>query len=648
MTSPTLADRLAALDGDRFRGRAAELTALEGVLDGGTGHRVAFVHGPGGIGKSALIREAVRRAASRGFTTRVIDGRDVLPVPGDIERALDGIAGSPRPLVVFDSYERMTGADGWLRQTLLPSLPDATVVLVASREPPADQWRRGGWEHLLAELELAPLSAEDALALVRARGVDDDGSAADLVAWARGWPLALSIATESPRGAVPRTAEDLDRDDDVLRTAIARIARAELRDGVLDAMTVAALARCCDRPLLAAVLPDADPDETLTWLSRFTFAEPVRGGISLHEVVRRAVRAEVEARRPDDVRELRRRIADHLHDRAAAGQLDTLIDLTELIGDPILRWGLGAEGSVHYRVSAVRPEDRPALAPWYAARPTWWADLDAFLSAAPEYAVLARDELDRLAGLTVAVPLSDVPPVAERDAVLSRWLPYARGLGTDAVLLWRDAADFRRDGDPTSPVVSLMNTAAILGSGLANVRYSFLPLDTSNDAAVLFSAGTGAQPVPELTVEIDGMQLACHVIDHGEGGMIGHLRDVLYADLQLPPGFTLPAPPPVSVEEVRDALRDFHRPTRLAASPLARGRTPEERAASVRARLTGGVATAFGDAPDEVALREILERGYLAPGARHEEVADALGLTRTTYFRRLRQATERLAAWLSP
>ncbi len=643
----TLADQLEVLDRRRFEGRRRELELMDAVLSGSLARQVVFIHGPGGIGKSTFLRETCRRAVAAGRHPHVVDGRDVLPVPGAIEGVLAVAESAVAPVLVLDSYERMTGADGWLRQTFVPSLPAGALVVIAGREPPADQWLRGGWEHLVLELELGPLSPEEALALVRARGVTDDMTAADLVSWARGWPLALSLAAEAPASAPARAAGELDRDGDVLRAAVARIARPELRDGDLDAIATAALARCCDRELLADVLPGVDAEETLGWLSRFTFAETVRGGVSLHEVVRRSVRAELQARDPDRLRELRRRIADHLHDRAASGRLDTLVDLTELIGDPVLRWGLGAEGSAHYRVCGVTDGVAEQVAPWYSARPAWWRDVAAFLQHAPQRVVLARDGLDRLAGMSIAVPLDDVPAFAEHDSVLSRWLPYARSLGTGAVLLWRDAADFRREGDPTSPVVSLANTAAILASGLANVRYSFLPLDAGNDAAMLFSLGTGAQPVPELTVEVDGRPLACHVIDHGDGGMIGHLRDVLYADLQLPAGFALPTPPPVPLEAVREALRDLHRPARLAENALAHGATPEDRAASVRARITGALATAFGDAPEDIELREILERSYLVPGARHEQVADDLHLSRTTYFRRLRRATERLTAWLS-
>lgn len=637
----TLADHLAALDRDRFRGRGTELARLDDVLAGAGGHRVVFLHGPGGIGKSTLLREAGRRASARGFAVRVIDGRDIVPVPGDIEAAVGDLdTGSP-PLLVFDSYERMAGADGWLRRTLVPALPAETVVLVAGRRPPAPEWFRDGWERIVLEIELGPLPEDEARAMLRAQGIADR-DADDLVAWARGWPLALSLGAE----AASAGPVDLDRHPDVLRGAVSRVARAELEQGNLDVIGVAAVARSCDARLLADVVPDVDPDTAMTWLQQLAFAEPVRGGVSLHDAVRGALRADLEARHPERARDLRRRIADHFHDRAVGGEPHTLIDLTELIDDPALRWGLGAEGSVRYRIDRLRPADHDALAPWYATRPTWWRDVEAFLRDAPECVVLARDAADRLAGLSIAVTAANPPAIAEEDTVLRRWLGHARTLGTDAVLLWRDSTDFQRNADPASPVVSLMNTASILGSGLANVRYSFIPLDPSNQAAVRFSHSVNGRSAPELRVELDGRVLECHIIDHGAGGMIGQLREVLYAELRLPRDGahrTRAATP----EAVRDALRDLHRPAKLATSPLARGDTPEERAASVRMLISSGVIQAFGDAADDLLLREILERGYLDPDSKHEQVAERLNLSRTAYFRRLRQATARLSDWLA-
>jgi len=43
----------------------------------------------------------------------------------------------------------------------------------------------------------------------------------------------------------------------------------------------------------------------------------------------------------------------------------------------------------------------------------------------------------------------------------------------------------------------------------------------------------------------------------------------------------------------------------------------------------------------------VLTRGYLDPAPSHEVAADELNLSRAAYFRRLKQASERLAEYLA-
>ena len=641
----TLADRASALDRERFAGRERELAVLERMLDENASGQVVLLHGPGGIGKSALIRELVYRVMRRGTAPRVLDGRELMPVPGEIERALNGVDRDERPLIVIDSYERMMGADGWLRTSLLPSLPERSLVILSGRRPPADEWFRNGWEHLSVRLELGPLADDDARALLAARGISDESALEELVRWAGGWPLALSIAAGVSCESAALAA-DLDRRA-VLRDIVARVVGTELEQGNRDAVAVAAIARCCTERMLRSVLPRVDAEATMAWLRRLTFAEDLGTGVSLHDLVRRAIRADLEARDPERARDLRRRIADHVHELAVSGEPRMMIDLTALIEDRALRWGLGDEASSEYWIDSVRAGDVDALAPYYATRPRWWGDVLTFLERAPERVVLARDSRDRLAGISIAVTLVDPPTGIESDAVLGPWLDYARRqMPGEDVLLWRDATDLGRNADPASPVVSLMNTAAILNCGLANVRYSFIPLDPQNHAAVRFSHSVNGRAVPELTIELDERVLECHVIDHGEGGMLGQLREVVYAELRLPSPAKARIGAGATADDVRDALRKLHQPAALARSPLAIGHTPEERAASVRMLISSAAIRAFGDSPDELLLRTVLERGYLAPHAKHELVAESLSLSRSAYFRRLRQASERLAAWL--
>jgi AAA+ ATPase superfamily predicted ATPase len=66
-------------------GREDELRYLEAFSGDRPPSSVVFIHGPGGIGKSALLRELVRRAERRGFTVHWIEGRELPPVSDAIE-----------------------------------------------------------------------------------------------------------------------------------------------------------------------------------------------------------------------------------------------------------------------------------------------------------------------------------------------------------------------------------------------------------------------------------------------------------------------------------------------------------------------------------------------------------------------------------
>ena len=141
--------------------------------------------------------------------------------------------------------------------------------------------------------------------------------------------------------------------------------------------------------------------------------------------------------------------------------------------------------------------------------------------------------------------------------------------------------------------------------------------------------------------------LECHLLDYGPGGLLGFQRDWVYKELGLkPPAFQHAPADADYAEAVRDALRDFRVPHKLAASPLAEGSTPDERAESVRALIRGAAEQSFGDTPNERLLHDILIRGYIDPAPSHEQAADELCVSRSTYFRRLKAAAERVAEHL--
>src|SRR3954468_20081936 len=288
----------------------------------------------------------------------------------------------------------MTAAGTYLRQRLLPSLPERSLVILAGRSAPEPEWFQGGWERLTGEYELKPLPDDDARDLVRERGIEDDALASELVGWSAGSPLALTLAADAARAGGTWDPSRIEDRPELVRGLIRHLAHTELDSGNRDVIAVAALARTTTRRLLAEVLPDVDAAEAEDWLRSLSFAEFGNGGVMLHDIVRRAVRADVRLREPDREKELRRRIADHLHARALAGDTRLLTDLAELVDNKAIRWGFGAEGTVDYRVDDLRQEDfdlAERRTGRRAGAKEWWEGVRDLLREAPESCVITRD-----------------------------------------------------------------------------------------------------------------------------------------------------------------------------------------------------------------------------------------------------------------
>ncbi len=654
----TLASRIARLDRARFVGRRSELERLAGLFGEEPAANVVLLHGPGGIGKSTLLRELVRRGETAGWTTWTVEGRDLPPVPDALEDALAGARQAERPLLVLDTYERMQAIDGYLRRGLLPSMPERTVVLIAGRSAPDPGWRQAGWDTLTIAVEVGPLPDREARDLLRAAGIEDEERARTLAAWAGGSPLALTLAAEAAiddPGWDP-AAEPVPTD--LVKPLIGRLADADIEGPHAGVLEAAAIARVTTPDLLRAALPGIDADASFAWLAERHFAERVGGGVTLHELVRRGLQAEVERTDPELARDLRVRMADHLHARAIGGELRLTIDLADLVTSPAVRAGYSYQGASRYRIDALRPGDADELRELFERRGIrdWWAPTLPFLERSPELVAIARDREDSLCGLLISMTPANAPPHADADPLVGPWLAHARAHapGGQAVLV-RDAIDFTRrpatdSGSGPPALQALLNMTAMIRSGLHNPRWSYLPINPRDRLSTNFAQATGARAVPELRYDPGRYQIDCHILDFGPTGLLGLQRAVIHAEA----GRALPAGDDVVAADareeagdvaaaVREALRDLQVPVRLARSPLATGRGAHERAASVRTLIDGAAARAFGDTDDERLQARVLERGYLDPAPSHELAADELHLSRATYFRRLRRAVERVA-----
>lgn len=603
-------------------GRDRELSDLTALA---TTARITVLHGPVGSGKTALLDALARALADTGRTvTRVAATSRSVP------RVLGGSVDESEVVLVDDVVWPEAGEHDAL-DAVLGGLPSSAHVVLASRRPPTALLTTNTRWPTVRRLGLQPLPPAASATLLARLGVVDPHARRELAIWADGSPLALVLGarhhlhdpTWRPvhRALEPWAAAGLGVED-------------LLEQSPSGLLALASLARRVTVPLVEALLPELPADRAVQWLSQRTFVDAYADGLALQPAMRLAVRARVRTLAPQFERALRRGLADYFHAQATAGATRRTLDLAELI-DGATRTLYGPAGS-RQRADRLRRGDADVIATrlWAQGRGALWPSVSPLLEHAEEWVTVVRDADDELSALAIATTVDCPPVAAEHDPVLSRWLAHARAAGATNAVVWHSCFDLRASGEPS--VLGLLNTSVILRSRLHNPRFFYLPvIDGDHDAHHAVELA-GARPVPELDVTVGDRRVTCHLLDLGPGGLLGTQRDLVYREI----GLDVPATSTADVRAVRDALRSYHDDAALAASPMAEGATPEQRAAAVRAKLHRSWGAAFGSSDRQQLLAEVVRRAYFERRSSHDATAHDMGLPRQTYFRSLRLAVE--------
>jgi len=362
-----LDDRAASLVG-RERERAALLRLVERDEP-----LVAFVHGVGGVGKSALVRAFSIDARERAATVVLLDGSSFEPTelgfaaelgrhlkfaraaPAELGEALGG-AGD-RVVLAIDTFERLRLIDDWLRHTFLPVLPDNVRVLLAGREPPGAGWL-GSFGELLLPVALENLSADHAHEVLRRAGVSKSDSRR-LNQLAHGHPLSLQLAA-----AARRAKPDRPLDEVAIAPVVGELTRMfldELEPDVRRALDAAAVVRRTTLSLLAAMLPDEPAGEAFDVLRRLPFVELSPDGLMLHDTVREVLASRLRAADPATYRQLRaaawRQLRNEDRTRKTKDLWRYTADMLFLVENELLHEALFPSGPAAAVVQEPRPQD---------------------------------------------------------------------------------------------------------------------------------------------------------------------------------------------------------------------------------------------------------------------------------------------------
>ncbi|MCX6466237.1 MAG: ATP-binding protein [Pseudonocardiales bacterium] len=647
MTAPraTLADRVRAARHRAFVGRASEQELFRQAVEGPgePPFTVLHVHGPGGIGKSALLRVLGDHARAAGVGTVLVDGRTVAAEPAVISGLVaPALAGGRRAVLLFDTYEAFAPLDGWVREELLPGLPGDWVVVLSGRHPPGPAWTADpGWRELSRILPLAPLTPAESADLLAGAPLTD-AERRHVLAAAAGHPLVLVLAREL---AGSGDVTDLLATPEVVGRLVARLVDRVPSPRHERALYLCARARATTVGLLRDVLGDDDAGALFEWLRAQSYVEADDHGLHTHDVVRDVLLRDLEWRDEATAREVLqsyqvdviRRVRGGVGEVRDRAVLDAVYDTRH---NPASRryydWDTLGSGSGR----PAGPGDRDGVAA-VLARQLPAAEADAILrwfDAAPERAIVYHRD-DAVQGLVLRVRLDDAPADALRaDPVAAAAWQWAGGLGLrpgQRVVLQRCGLD-RDAAEGPSPAFNIACQTAI-GEVLT------LP-DLAVDMIVVHEPDRVGSYFESIgypcvgRVRRGGRTVALHACDWRS---------------TVPDGWwdVLPSRPgagngtgaaKADVDAVRAALRDLTRPDRLAAHPLSDGRGAEELRTALLAAIDGLRAH-----PRDLKLHRALDRTYVHPAATQELAAEVLGLPFSTYRRHLTQGIARVAAVLA-
>ncbi|MFB4317764.1 ATP-binding protein [Actinomadura sp. 21ATH] len=662
----SFAERLRWARERAFVGRAEELAVFREALEGtGGAPAVIYVHGPGGVGKSTLLRRFADESRDAGRPAIEVNGRLIDPSPSGVEAEVAGIA--PDAVLLIDALDHCQGLEGWLVDRFLPSLSPETLVVLAGREAPSPTWTADvAWSELLAVVPLGDLDPAEAERLLELRGVTS-GLRHRILDFAGGHPLALSLAASV---AMDGGGADWAPTPDVLTVLLSQMVGEIPSPAHRLTLEVAAHAMTTTEGLLRAMLGPDQGAEMFTWLRRLPIADWGRQGVFLHDLVSDAIDADLRWRDPQAYEEMHRRLGHILLEQArTASPADAMVAIRELTY--LKRYGpmgeffqMRREGDFHEDV--LRPGDHEAVRRLIAEAegPESGTIVDFWLRRQPEAFWIYRDSMtgEPAAFMTWLRMSAPLPDELAADPILARAWEYAQRtnpLRPGEHLLMARFFVYPPAYGEISPVQHLMQLRIcsdwIRSAGLA---WSFLlsPFGDLWDPLMRHLGHTRATDTPWP----NGYTYTVFACDWRATPL-----SVWFDRTQ--PGALNEEPPavaqvnsflPLTREEfdtaVRAALRDWHREDEFAANPLLRARmitsrpgfTAEQSPEILREMLVDVIDGLRAD-PRETRIHGVMATTYFHRVPNQMAAAERLGLPYSTYRRYLQRAHERLcdALW---
>lgn len=691
-------DRLLEARRRRFVGRSDERRFFQSAITAPElSFQVLHVYGPGGVGKTTLLREFSALSEQAQIPALYLDARNIEASPSSFIRSLELAMGLTPPasffevlasrptrhVILVDTFESLASIETWLREVFLPELPENVLVVLAGRNPPEPGWRLDpGWQSILHTLALRNLNPAESRAYLDKRDIPGEQQQA-VLDFTHGHPLALSLVADA-FAQRPGFRFQPEAAPDVIKTLLEQFVQKVPGPAHRAALEACAQVRVTTEALLGQMLQQSDVfslprddvsaqgvHEMFEWLRGLSFIESTGEGLFPHDLARETLVADLRWRNPDWHKELhnRARVYYTTHIPKASGlvQQRLLLDLVFLHRDnAVIRSMFEWQAGPGIVPDAIRESDVDLLVDMVARHEgAESAALAArWLDRQPEGITVYRDENGAPAGFFAIVDLQRAAPAEIQSDPATRvaWeymqshAPLRAGEVAAHYRFWM-ARDTYQSISPVQTMILLSTVRyQLITPGLA---YHFLPC---SDPDFWKGAFTYANLTRLAAVDytIGGKTYGVYTHDWRVEPPFAWLALLAEREVASEPQ----AVPPTSKSEslvvlsepdfagaVRAALHDYTHPDLLKTSPLVQSRmvkaqcTPgagrTERAAALQ-NLIRQAAESLQSTPREAKLYRALYHTYLQPAATQEQAAEALDLPFSTFRRHLKSGIDRV------
>jgi hypothetical protein len=642
------ADRLATARRRGFVGRATELSRFQALLADPDEPRVVYVHGPGGVGKTALLHQFAWLAEQAGRRCVWLDGPEVHPDAVTVVGLLGPLEDDL--VLLVDGVE---GLDRLLREEVLSRLAAEAVVVLTGRDRPSAQWRTDpGWRELVEVMPLGNLAEADGRKLLLDRGVaaDDCGPA---LAFTRGHPLALALVADVAAQRRFSVAEAPGVVKTLLRGLVDSVPSPQHRlalEGTAQVLSVT-------EPLLAALLDQPDVGELFEWLRGLSIIEPGPRGLFPHDLVRDVLATELEWRDPDAHAALHERAAAYYRDQFDRADPQArrwlLLDFLYLqrersVLGPFLNAVTGRLDSRRLWASAPRPEEWPLLREWVDRHEgeDSAALFDHWRTRQPEATSVVRDGQGTPVGFYVPLHVEHADAADRAADPALDGLPRDFGTGECAkfVRFWMESDAYQQVGEVQAFLSLHLSRTYLSSPGLAWTFIAFAEPDFWADGCAYLDY----HRIGTADFTIGGRTYGVYGHDWREVPPLGWLSLLAQREDQAEARAEAPALDRAEFGlAVKEALRRLGHAEGLRHSPLLDtglvpgGLAERERVAALREAIADAAAELEASPRDRRAFRA-LHHTYLRPAATQQAAADLLDLPMSTFRRHLAEGIERL------